>query len=290
MVRKTNATFQFINNYKRSLPQAYHGVLEQFLCFQKTNALPLNTDTIRRFLNLPKIKGTGEYSQASKAFRKCAIFVALKNITHDTRIKSYLTEESKLIKVPKINRTVYKEKILTWDKIQRLISESKKLDNGKDNKYHRLSLIIETLAVTGMRISELINIKMKDCSIEDDRVYVEILGKGNKPRRIFLSQELLTRIKKVFQSDELLFLSKQKKKLNRSFIQKEINLLGKLILSKDFVTCHTFRHSFATREISRLGCVRPVQIYLGHSSSIITEMYNHITINYEDLFQSRIQT
>jgi integrase len=285
MDRKTNATYNLKNDYKRNLPQAYHGVLEQFLRFQKTNALPLNTETIRQFLNLPKVKGYGEYSQASKAFRKCAIFVALKSITHDTRVKSYLTEESKLIKAPKVNRTVYKEKILTWDEILKLIEESRKLDSGKENKYHRLALVIETLAVTGMRISELINIKTKDCSIENDRVYVEIIGKGNKPRRIFLSKDLLTRIKNEFKSDDILFLSKQRKKLNRSYLQKEINLLGQLILSKDFVTCHTFRHSFATREISRLGCVRPVQLYLGHSSSTITEMYNHITIDYEDLFQ-----
>ncbi|TGK45935.1 tyrosine-type recombinase/integrase [Leptospira bouyouniensis] len=285
MDRKTNATYQYISNYKSQLPQAYHGVLEQFLRFQKTNALPLNTETIRLFLNLPKVKGSGEYSEASKAFRKCAIFVALKQFTHDTRVKAYLTEESKLIKVAKVHRTIYSEKILTWDEIQSLINKTIELDQGKDNKYHRLSLIIETLAVTGMRISELINIRLKDCTVENEKVYVNIIGKGNKPRRIFLSKEILSRIKREFNSEALLFLSKQKRKYNRSYLQKEINLLGKLLLSKNHVTCHTFRHSFATREIKRLGCTRPIQLYLGHSSSIISEMYNHATIEYENLFR-----
>ncbi|EKJ86162.1 site-specific recombinase XerD [Leptospira meyeri] len=282
MDRKTNATYTY--NNPQSLPQSYEGVLKQFLQFQTQNSLPLNTDTIRRFINLPKIKGNGEYSEASKAFRKCAVFVALKQITHDTRVKAYLTEESKMIKVAKVHRAIYKEKILSWEEIHKLIFKSKLLDKGKDNKYHRLSLIIETLAMTGMRISELINIKLKDCLIDGEKVYINIIGKGNKPRRIFLSVNLLSRIKREFNSEALLFLSKQRKKYNRSYLQKEINLLGKLLLSKNHVTCHTFRHSFATREIKRLGCTRPVQLYLGHASSIITEMYNHTTLEYEDLF------
>ncbi|WP_265396503.1 tyrosine-type recombinase/integrase [Leptospira levettii] len=271
----------------QGLPEAYRATVQQYLEFEAREGLKLSPEAIRRFLSQKKVKGMGEYSPASIAFRKTAIFQAIKRMTFDSRIRASLTEESKNIKVAKIDRAIHAEKILSEEEIERLISRTLTLKAkgwSKGNKRERYSLIIETLAVTGLRISEMINIRLKDCKRINRIVYMTVMGKGRKPRRVFIPEKLFDKIQLEFCSEEFLFTSIRGNKYNRAMIYQDIRDLGRRILRRD-VNPHQFRHLFATREIKKRGSVKAVQLYLGHASSAITEqMYNHDEITPEDLF------
>jgi integrase/recombinase XerD len=272
----------------QGLPLNYMHVLKQFDKFKGDRKL--SPDLIQDFLSLPKNKGEGNYSPSSIALRKTAIFQAIQRMTFDSRMKAVLTEESKKIKVAKIQRTIHSEMILSDSEIEKLIQGTKTIEARNwgekfGNKKERYSLIIETLSKTGLRISELTGIKLSDCKKEGKFIFIKILGKGSKPRRIFIPEELFNRVKKAFNSKEFLFLSIRGKRMNRGMIYHNIKDLGIRLINRE-IHPHTFRHSFATKEIKKRKSVKAVQNYLGHSSSAITEqMYNHDEILPEDLFQ-----
>ncbi|WCL50988.1 tyrosine-type recombinase/integrase [Leptospira sp. GIMC2001] len=270
------------------LPLAYNATIQQFLDFQRIEGRTLSPESIKQFLAQPKKKGYGNYSPASIALRKTALFQAIKKMTFDSRVRAALVEESKTIKVAKIERTIHSEKTLSEKEISKLIKDTLKIEGrgwNRGNKRERYALIIECLSITGLRISELIHIKLKDCKKQKGIVYIQIMGKGSKPRRIFIPEKLFDKIKLEFNSNEYLFTSVQGKKYNRAMLYQDIRDLGIRILNRE-IGLHTFRHSFATREIKKRGSVKAVQKYLGHSSSAITEqMYNHDEITPEDLFK-----
>lgn len=271
----------------QGLPEAYKATVRQYLEFEAREGLKLSPEAIKRFLLEPKVKGKGEYSPASISLRKTALFQAIKRMTFDARVRSALAEEAKTIKVAKIERAIHSEMILSEDEIKRLISRTLTLKAkgwSKGNKRERYSLIIETLAVTGLRISEMINIRLKDCKRINRIVYMTVMGKGSKPRRVFIPEKLFDKIKQEFCSEEFLFTSIRGNKYNRAMIYQDIRDLGRRILRRD-VNPHQFRHSFSTREIKKRGSVKAVQLYLGHASSSITEqMYNHDEITPDELF------
>lgn len=278
----------YVEASKRKLPIAYMPILKQFDSFG--DGQDLSPDLIQEFLSQPKQRGDGQYSPSSIALRKTAIFRTIQELTFDSRIKASLTEESKKIKVAKIQRTIHSEMILSDIEIEKLIHETKGIEarnwgSRSGNKRERYSLMVETLAVSGLRISELIGIRLTDCKKEGEFIFIKILGKGSKPRRIFIPEDLFNRIKKAFNSKEYLFLSIQGKKYNRAMVYQDIRYLGMKILGRD-IHPHTFRHSFATKEIKKRKSVKAVSMYLGHSSTAITEqMYNHDEIRPEDLFK-----
>ena len=277
-----------LNISSDGLPDAYSTTIQQFLEFQIREGRVLSPESIKTFLALPKKKGLGNYSPASIALRKTALFQAIKRMTFDSRIRASLVEEAKTIKVAKIERTIHSEKVLSEKEISKLIRDTLKIDArgwNRENKRERYALIIECLSITGLRISELIHIKLKDCKKQKGIVYIQVMGKGSKPRRIFVPEKLFEKIKLEFNSNEFLFTSIQDKKYNRAMLYQDIRDLGIRILNRE-IGLHTFRHSFATREIKKRGSVKAVQKYLGHSSSAITEqMYNHDEITPEDLFK-----
>ncbi|MCW7491971.1 tyrosine-type recombinase/integrase [Leptospira sp. 2 VSF19] len=271
----------------QGLPEAYRATVRQYLDFEAREGLKLSPEAIRRFLSQPKLRGEGSYSPASIALRKTAIFQAIKRMTFDSRVRASLTEEAKTIKVAKIDRAIHSEKILSEEEIKILIKRTLTINAkgwSQGNKRERYSLTIETLAVTGLRISELIHIRLKDCKKVGGFVYISVMGKGRKPRRVFIPEKLFKKIKQEFSSKEFLFTSLRGKKYNRAMIFQDVRDLGRRILGRD-VNPHQFRHSFSTREIKKRGSVKAVQLYLGHASSSITEqMYNHDEIKPQELF------
>jgi integrase/recombinase XerD len=270
-------------------PSGYNNILFQFDRFRIEKNLPLDFETVRSFLSLPKLRGDGEYSPSSMNTRKKALSSTLKKITSDLRIIHQLDKGFKEIKNFKIERIVHSEEILNWRDIHSLIKGTKNLQARNwgtkfGNKRERFSLIIETLAVTGMRISELTGIMLKDCHSQGEFTFIKVMGKGSKPRRIFIPKELFDRIKIAFNSKQYLFLSVRGKRMNRTMIHTNIQDLGIRILGRN-IHPHIFRHSFATREIKKKGSVKAVSRYLGHASTSITEeMYLHDELTPGDLF------
>lgn len=147
----------------------------------------------------------------------------------------------------------------------------------------RDSLILELLYSTGVRVSELVNIKMKDINFNEKRIL--ILGKGNKERYVLYGntlQELLELYLKnsrevLNKNSEYLVLNKNGEKITDRGIRLIINKILKKGELDYHVSPHTLRHTFATHMLENGADLKSVQELLGHSSMSTTQIYTHIT-------------
>jgi len=162
-------------------------------------------------------------------------------------------------------------RVLTKEEVKRLIG---KISNWK----HRL--MIELLYGSGLRVSELINIKVKDLNIEKNFGFVR-QGKGNRDRMFILPKIVKEKIKNLIEIEKIegednLFLSNKKEKYNVRTIQEIVKKSAKLAgLDYREIHCHTLRHSFATHLIENNYSVSEVQSLLGHKSPETTMVYLH---------------
>lgn len=135
----------------------------------------------------------------------------------------------------------------------------------------RLSLIIKTLATTGLRITELINVKMVDIKADERDVSVLIHGKGGRDRIVLLPFKLYNALLQAFKpsQDGYLFTTAGRKPYIR---QNLYNQIRKLFSSSEIngVHPHAFRHFYATTKIKETGDVKAVSTYLGHASARTT--------------------
>ena len=143
----------------------------------------------------------------------------------------------------------------------------------------RNALLIELLYSSGIRISEAINIKLKDINRDDKSI--RILGKGNKMRIVYFgdyAKEYLNSYLALRNSNsEYLFLNKNNTPLTRRGAEYIVSSLVKNSLLKKKITPHTFRHSYATEMLNNGADIRSVQELLGHASLSTTGIYTHVT-------------
>ena len=169
--------------------------------------------------------------------------------------------------------------VLSVEEIDRIISA---IDLSKPEG-QRNKAIIETLYGCGLRVSELINLRLTDIHFEQE--YVTVTGKGNKQRLIPLNQNTIKQIEyyiqdrnrlKTIVDQNILFLNRRGKRLSRIMIYTIIRELCLQAGIKKKVSPHTFRHSFATHLVQGGADLRAVQEMLGHESILTTEVYTHI--------------
>ena len=156
--------------------------------------------------------------------------------------------------------------------------ESKKLFEAIKNSKH--SFMIMFMYSAGLRVSELLNIRVKDLELEKGYGYVRN-GKGNKDRLIVISKKLIPVFKRIIELDELtkddlLFKSNRDKKYSPRTIQEIVKKACKKAGIKRKIHPHTLRHSFATHLIENGYDVTNVQAMLGHKSPETTLVYTHI--------------
>ena len=155
----------------------------------------------------------------------------------------------------------------------------------KDDYEYRNRLILEMLFATGLRVSELSNIKIKDIDFSEREI--KIMGKGSKERFVFYNKEcaiVLDSYLKECRSkllngkdSEYLFINHLGNKLTDRGIRLIIDKIVKKSCIKSKVSPHTFRHTFATMLLNE-GCnIKSVQELLGHSSLGTTGIYTHLT-------------
>lgn len=149
--------------------------------------------------------------------------------------------------------------------------------------------ILETIYSSGLRVSELINLKINDLFFDDE--VIRVLGKGSKERIVPIGscainwlKEYLTRsrpyLEKKTKSQNFVFLNKRGTKLSRMWIWKIFDHYAKEAgISKDIYP-HIFRHSFATHLLEGGADLRAVQEMLGHADISTTQIYTHIDRNY----------
>jgi integrase/recombinase XerD len=139
--------------------------------------------------------------------------------------------------------------------------------------------MIEMLYATGMRISELINLKITD--VDCNRLVAKVMGKGSKERLIPYGEiaadhlNMYLQDRKDISSNEI-FLSNRGKKITRGAFWNRIKLYLRKENLKESISPHTLRHAFATHLLNRGADLRSVQILLGHSDLSTTQIYTHI--------------
>jgi integrase/recombinase XerD len=184
---------------------------------------------------------------------------------------------STLLESPKIGLKL--PEVLSIAEIDAIIDQ---IDLSKPEG-HRNKAIIETLYGCGLRVSELVNLRLTDIHYKEE--FVIVTGKGNKQRLVPVSKKSLKEIDlykldrnalPVITDQNVLFLNRRGKKLTRAMIFTIIKDLGaKAGITKN-ISPHTFRHSFATHMIEAGADLRAVQEMLGHESILTTEIYTHI--------------
>ncbi len=162
------------------------------------------------------------------------------------------------------------------------ITDFNSIKNDNDN---RTAVFIHFLGTTGCRISEATEIKNEDIKEYTDTSCVILLhGKGDKDREVYISLNLLNKIKRVYnQQDVYLFTTKNGNKINRTCMYRNIDTYCKYAISKK-VNPHMLRHYYATTQIINNGrSVKAVSKYLGHASTSVTQdMYVDCILSNEE--------
>ena len=149
--------------------------------------------------------------------------------------------------------------------------------------------MIEVMYDCGLRVSELINLKVSN--ISEKEKYIKVTGKGEKERLIPITESALKNIK-IYQDEirihlkiseqnkDYLFLNKYGKPISRIMIFKIIKQLKEYCNITKNISPHTFRHSFATHLLEGGADLRVIQEILGHKSITTTEIYTHLDRDY----------
>ena len=161
-------------------------------------------------------------------------------------------------------------------------AEVDKLLNSPDvaNKIeNRDKAMIEMLYATGMRISELVNLKITDVDMK--RCVVKVFGKGSKERLVPFGETALDSLRSYLNereqsSSKEIFLSNRGKKMTRVAFWQRVKIYLIRENLKNSISPHTLRHAFATHLLNRGADLRSVQLLLGHSDLSTTQIYTHI--------------
>lgn len=203
-----------------------------------------------------------------------------KFLTYDGILSSNPT---KLLEAPKIGRKL--PTILSVEEVDRILQSVEMYKpEGQRNK-----AIVETLYSCGLRVSELIDLKLSNVNFRMNTLKID--GKGNKERLVPLSKSAKHEIKlylKMFRDyleiqDEFkdtLFLNRRGTALSRVMVFNIIKYLAQKAGIAKNISPHTFRHSFASHLVNGGADLRAVQDMLGHESILTTEIYTHLDNNY----------
>jgi integrase/recombinase XerC len=155
------------------------------------------------------------------------------------------------------------------------------IEFGGDGAGLRNKLIIELFYATGMRLSELINLKESDVDLYANQV--KVLGKRNKERIIPFAAELKNLIKKYMDSKpessiDLLFLSDKGKKMSEKFVYTSVKMYLSQVTTIDKKSPHVLRHTFATHMLNNGADLNAIKDLLGHANLSATQVYTHNTV------------
>ena len=190
-------------------------------------------------------------------------------------IKKSIVATSPISEVISPKQEKYLPSSMSEDEVDKLLNSPN--SNIKIEK--RDKAMIEMLYATGMRISELVNLKITDVDMQ--RCVVKVLGKGSKERLIPFGEEAYEALNNYLSdrdesSSKEIFLSNRKTKISRVAFWHRIKLYLVRENLKQTISPHTLRHAFATHLLNRGADLRSVQLLLGHSDLSTTQIYTHI--------------
>jgi len=261
---------------------AYINDINKLIIFLNNSSKEITPDKVKlkdlkRFLEWLNECGVSPRTQARtiSGVRSFYKYLLIENKVQD--------DPTALIESPKIGRKL--PDILSMEEIDTLIDAiDLEKSEGQRNK-----AMLETLYSCGLRVSELINLKITNLFF--DQSFVKVEGKGDKERLVPISSQAINEINKYLSdyrnllntskdSENILFLNRRGRKLSRVMIFTIIKNLADKIGLKKKISPHTFRHSFATHLINGGADLRAVQEMLGHESILTTEIYTHLDMEY----------
>jgi integrase/recombinase XerD len=193
------------------------------------------------------------------------------------------TDPTVLLEAPKLKRIL--PDTLSFDEIEKIIGQiDLSTPEGGRNK-----AMLETLYSCGLRVSELVNLKISCLYL--DVGFIRVIGKGDKERLVPIGSDAIKFIK-IYKDDirvhisikkgedDILFLNRRGSKLTRVMVFLILKELAKKAGITKSISPHTFRHSFATHLVEGGADLRAVQEMLGHESITTTEIYTHLDREY----------
>jgi integrase/recombinase XerC len=164
---------------------------------------------------------------------------------------------------------------LTEDEVAKLIASAQ----PRDERGSRDRAVLETFYSTGIRVSELVGLNVQD--IDFIGGVIKVLGKGKKERLVPIGDVAISSIRDYLEKrkkpQDALFLNKRGKRITDRGIRDIVRKYIRMASIKQGVSCHTFRHSFATHLLNRGADLRSVQELLGHVNLSTTQIYTHLT-------------
>ncbi len=257
--------------------QSYTRDIEKLISFLERHALTdgpleLQKDTVQQFIY--------EVAKVVNPRSQARIISGLKSFFNYLIFEDYRKDNPlDLIESPKIGRKL--PDTLSVNEINKLIAAiDLSAPEGERNR-----AMLETLYGCGLRVSELLDLKISDLFFEED--FIKVTGKGDKQRFVPISKvnkkyieiyrneiRVHLDIKEGFQ--DILFLNRRGRQLTRAMIFTIVkNLAAQINLNKN-ISPHTFRHSFATHLLENGADLRAIQQMLGHESITTTEIYMHV--------------
>ena len=238
----------------------------------KTSPIHISEETVQQFIyEIATQINPRSQSRLISGLKSFFNYLIFEDYRKDTPLE--------LIEVPKIGRKL--PDTLSTEEIDALI-EAIDLSTleGERNK-----AMLETLYSCGLRVSELISLKISDLFFEEG--FIKITGKGNKQRFVPVGKTTIKfittyvnqirvhiAVQKNF--EDTLFLNRRGKQLTRAMIFTIIKNLASAINLNKTISPHTFRHSFATHLLENGADLRSIQLMLGHESITTTEVYMHL--------------
>ena len=273
--------------------------LERSLSPNTISAYRSDLNEFFTFINEKHGQGTGKFSVDSEHIREFLEEKAGRNISKRTQARQLsairmffkwleLTDNPcDKVDSPKIGRHL--PQVLSVEEIERILNSfDLSTENGQRNR-----TIIELLYSCGLRVSELVSLRLGDLFLHEG--FIRVIGKGNKQRLVPIGEAAIRAINNYIpQRWQIICSCRQSKRRTR--IDEDILILGrrgraltrimvfliikeaaeKAGISKE-ISPHTFRHSFATHLIENGADLRAVQEMLGHSSILTTEIYTHVS-------------
>ncbi|MDN3547737.1 site-specific tyrosine recombinase XerD [Mucilaginibacter aquaedulcis] len=192
-------------------------------------------------------------------------------------------DPSELLESPKIQRKL--PDTLSYEDINKLIGA---IDLSKPEGA-RNKAILETLYGSGLRVSELTELKLSNLYLDIE--FIKVTGKGNKERLVPIGSAAIKALRIWIENirvhllikkgeEDIVFLNRRGARLSRVYIFLMIKDLVELTGLKKTISPHTFRHSFATHLVEGGADLRAIQEMLGHESITTTEIYTHLDREY----------
>ncbi len=263
--------------------EAYSRDLKKLVDFLELRALELSPQEIESrhledFIFWLNGIGLGARSQARLL---SAVKTFYNYLLHEDLIS---TDPTDLLEGPRLSRKI--PEVLSYEEIQAMLS-AVDLSHPQGGRNRAM---LETLYACGLRVSELIDLRISNLFL--DVGFIKVLGKGNKERIVPIGEEAIKHIQLYWEgerrgqmnvkpeAENMLFLNRRGRKLTRNMVFIIVKDVAKRAGIKKNVSPHTFRHSFATHLIEGGADLKAVQDMLGHESIITTEVYTHLDTDY----------